>query len=664
MRYKCEPPIQFLRLILMYFIQVFLFSLIAFTLFASSIHAATHDQNYELQRKIFSDAEHLLRTNRQHQYKNQLSKLRTYPLLPYLIYQDYKKRLSYISSQQITTFSDRYADTPLAKKLEREWLINLSKHRRWDDFLNHYKKSNSTSLQCIHLRALYHTGEKKRALSLVKPLWLVAKSQPKPCDSLFKTWQSSQYFSADYAWQRFQLAMKKGKYQLARYLLRLTTGQQKRWAEQWYQLRRHPERIKRMQFNGLDNEINKDIVRYAIKRWARYDAPQAWRNLRDLSQKYQLSNDDITKLERRVALASLLQREELENPEIAKVISHPKNGDLQEWRIRAALTVGDWQSTQEWLGRLTPAKQALPSWQYWQARTAEMLAPENPAGFKPLYQALAQQRHYYGFLAADKIKADYQLNHQSITTVDAQVATLRQLPAFIRARELLLLNKLVDARREWRNAIKQMNSLQQVQAAKLAAEWGWHDRAIHTVAQTPYRDDIELRFPLAHRQQVLKQAKHNSIDPSWVMSVIRQESAFMPDAKSNRGALGLMQIMPRTGKEIGRLIKSPLHNTANLLQSDLNIKFGSAYLKKNMQRLQQNMVAATASYNAGYGNVRKWLPKEKSITADRWVESIRFSETRNYVQNIMAYIVIYDQRLGRPTIRISERMPDIQPRKK
>lgn len=632
--------------------------------FSPTAMSSSAESDFSQQRALFVEAEMLLRKNKRSKYRALLQRLEGYPLQPYLIYDDYTERLNYISAEQVTSFTTRFSDTPLARRLQHAWLKRLAKNRRWQDYRDHYPANGNVELECLYLRALYHTGDKSLAMSQVKPLWLVAKSQPKACDSLFNTWlDDEQYFKPEFAWQRFQLAMGKGRYRLARYLIRHIDGDHKRLAERWYQLRRQPERVIQLDLDGQPDALARKIISYGIKRLARYDAALAWQHWQQLAPQYPFSTDERSSIKRRLALSSLLQNEALDSPNVEQVISAPGNTDLQEWRIRAALTVGDWPAVQEWLTRLSPEKQALPRWQYWMIRSDEVLNPERREATQAGYRQLAQKRRYYGFLAADRIGDEYQFEHQTLDSSSEQISSLQQIPAFLRARELFLLNRAVDARREWRYATQQMNTIQQAQAALLADKWGWHDRAIHTVARTPYRDDLELRFPLAHQQQVLNEAEKHQIDPAWVMAVIRQESAFMPDARSRQGAMGLMQIMPKTGQEIGRLLKNPLRNTSNLLQTGLNIQFGTAYLKRNLQRLQGNPVSATAAYNAGYGNVRKWLPKEGPIEADRWVETIRFNETRNYVQNIMAYAAIYDQRLNRPTIRLSERMPAIEPRK-
>ncbi len=132
----------------------------------------------------------------------------------------------------------------------------------------------------------------------------------------------------------------------------------------------------------------------------------------------------------------------------------------------------------------------------------------------------------------------------------------------------------------------------------------------------------------------------------------------MPDARSSAGALGLMQLMPATGKQTAKLLKSPLSHVNDLLDIDKNIQIGSAYLRHVLDKNDDHQALATASYNAGPTRDRQWLP-DTTQKADIWVENIPFTETRNYVQQVMAYSAIFGQRLGRAIVPLHERMPDV-----
>ena len=140
-----------------------------------------------------------------------------------------------------------------------------------------------------------------------------------------------------------------------------------------------------------------------------------------------------------------------------------------------------------------------------------------------------------------------------------------------------------------------------------------------------------------------------------------QESAFNKDARSPAGAMGLMQLMPKTGLATARKYSIPLGNTKLLYQPDKNITIGSTYLREVMDQYDKNIILASAAYNAGPHRVDRWLPKEDAQSADSWIALIPYRETRTYVQRILAYIAIYDWRLERPVAPLREHMPVIQP---
>ena len=132
-----------------------------------------------------------------------------------------------------------------------------------------------------------------------------------------------------------------------------------------------------------------------------------------------------------------------------------------------------------------------------------------------------------------------------------------------------------------------------------------------------------------------------------------------PHARSPVGALGLMQLMPGTGRNVARQLATALDDLSELLQPETNIRFGSHYLNEVLARFDNNPVLATAAYNAGPHRVERWFPEQASLDADIWIDTMPFYETRGYVRRVMAYAVFYDQRLERPIRRLSERMPAV-----
>ena len=181
------------------------------------------------------------------------------------------------------------------------------------------------------------------------------------------------------------------------------------------------------------------------------------------------------------------------------------------------------------------------------------------------------------------------------------------------------------------------------------------------MAKSQHLDDLELRFPILFRDMVEDSAQKSEIDPSWVYGVMRQESAFVTDARSVAGALGLMQLMPQTGRQTGRRLNLNINSNSAILKVENNLRLGAGYLKNVLDVNNGHQVLATASYNAGPHRVKGWLPKADNLDADAWVESIPFNETRNYVKNVLGFTMVYAYRLGNTRLRLQDRMSPVLP---
>jgi len=108
-------------------------------------------------------------------------------------------------------------------------------------------------------------------------------------------------------------------------------------------------------------------------------------------------------------------------------------------------------------------------------------------------------------------------------------------------------------------------------------------------------------------------------------------------------------LMPATAAATARTIGEPIPATSALFEPDVNVHIASRHLVELLERYDGNRVLAAAAYNAGANRVDRWLRDRPARPADIWIESIPFAETRDYVQNVMAFSYIYGQRLGHPT---------------
>ena len=150
---------------------------------------------------------------------------------------------------------------------------------------------------------------------------------------------------------------------------------------------------------------------------------------------------------------------------------------------------------------------------------------------------------------------------------------------------------------------------------------------------------LKALFPLGYSKQVFILAKTNKIEPALVFALIREESHFNPKAVSSAGALGLMQIMPFTAKDVALRKKISLQGK-NLKDINLNLTLGLSYLAWELKRFQGNKSYALAAYNGGGSNVRKWQ-KNQQKDFDYWLEAIPFLETKNYVKKVIRSYYIY-----------------------
>lgn len=150
-------------------------------------------------------------------------------------------------------------------------------------------------------------------------------------------------------------------------------------------------------------------------------------------------------------------------------------------------------------------------------------------------------------------------------------------------------------------------------------------------------------YPIKYKEEVERAAENYSVDPYIIYSVIKQESNFKADASSNKGASGLMQLLPATAEEVAVSMNSIDEASFDIYDAETNIYIGVKYLSELIQRYDGNLYIAIAAYNAGMGNVDKWYEKPYSQydTIDEVIEKIEYKETKTYVINIVNYYNMY-----------------------
>jgi len=164
----------------------------------------------------------------------------------------------------------------------------------------------------------------------------------------------------------------------------------------------------------------------------------------------------------------------------------------------------------------------------------------------------------------------------------------------------------------------------------------------------------ELLFPMPYQTDLVRNAKLQNLDPYMVAALIRQESEFNPKAISHKNACGLTQIMPATGRQLARKDGVRRFRTSMLFQPSTNLKLGSRYLRSILDQWGGKWEETLASYNAGKTHVDDWVNWASFQEPAEFVETIPFTETREYVQAVLRNAAIYKRLYGTPSVAAAE----------
>lgn len=587
--------------------------------------------------------------------------LKDYPLYPYLEYRELKKRLDTASSSEVSKFLKNYSGSGPAYLLRARWLSRLAAEGRWVEVIKSYdKRDDSDKLRCLVLDALIHTDNSDLAYSHTEEVWLHGDALPDACDSVFESWRKAGNMESILVWKRIELAMKSGHVKLAGHLGKYLSAADKKWLNRWIHMRKSPS--KALSSLSGSHPFKAEIIGYGLRRLGNRNPEEALLRWKQLMKKGDYSADDRCEIDQGLAQALYTEAGKKAYSFYLKTGTCSNHPALLQARLRAALLRQDWKQLLTWIDAMPDELRKQQLWRYWKARALEQTG--YTAAATALFNSIVKDRSFYAYLASDHISAPYKYAHEKTPVDIAEISRMRNDAAMLRMRELQQLGRHVDLRREWRQQMQLLDESAMQAAAVVFNTWGMLDRAIFTLSKSDSWDDMEIRFPLEHRNLVEEYAHLRGIDVSWAYAILRQESAFMAEIKSTAGAHGLMQLLPATARQVARQYKMKSPSVSDLSAPATNIALGTGYLGMMMEKFSRSMALSTAAYNAGPGAVKKWLkhrPDNKPLSADIWVELIPYEETRKYVKRVMTYATIYDMRLGVEQMTISDRLGVIPP---
>lgn len=601
------------------------------------------------ERLYYLEAQKALNKNQLARYQLILPKLKNYPLLPYLEYQELGDRLMALPRAEVDQFFARHNSSWLGERMRHRWLRTLAIKELWPDYLRYYDANlTDPELACLNIRARLATGDKS-ALKDVETLWNVGRPQSKSCDPVFAEWRKAGMLTPDLLWSRHAKAVKADEIALATSMAQDMAPEQQKLAIQYENVAQNPRLILRTEQFSNRNAEARAVIILGLESYAQTSATEALRLWQVFASRGYFSDSERSQVNYTIARQLLRQ----DQGDLAERLVADSPGlsqpDLLEALIREALHRQDWEKSLHWILRLPAETRNSERWSYWLARVMEELKMPETGGKKPrdLYVEVANTRSFYGFMASDRLGLAYSLRDYPLSISRELMAQVETNPGIERAREFYSLGDYAAATREWVYTTHHFDSTEKMVAAgRIADRWGWYRQAIQTMQDSDYMDDLSVRFPIPFHENVKAAARQSEIDPHFIFAITKQESAFNTDAKSPVGAMGLMQLMPTTAKSTAK--KAGLNfNQQDLLRADKNIVLGSRYLNELLASFSGNRILVAAAYNAGPTRVKQWLNRDgDKLPYDVWIETIPYKETRLYVQNILSFAVIYGYRTG------------------
>ena len=573
----------------------------------------------------------------------------------------------------VERFLQKNAGEFVADRLRVDWLKQLGKTGNWDGFARLISTgggfdTDDSEIACYRTTLAAKTAS-NAALSAPRGVW--EERLTEACADAFSALARRNQVSADDALWRFRTTADGGTFLAGARTAEGLSADNRPSTEVLQRAHASPEAFLNA---GLawSSRPHRQAGLYALTKLARSDVAKArsvWSGIRskftDEEQRYaagQLAYASARRLDTMEAM--IWFKRAGDEPTMTRL------GDWQAaWIARAALRAGAWSEVLRAINAMSPVPSAAqtgvadPAWKYWKARALTELSDK--AGAQTIYADLATEFSFYGLLAAEEISAPLPspltLKAGAVKPTTEELRRFDQSAAAKRVLKLSELGLRADAAREWYSVVKDFNDADSLIAAEWMRRKGIWDRSINTAERTKTQHDFGLRYQMPYAAEIKKAATQAALDHPLVFGLIRQESRFWADAVSSAGALGLMQVMPATGKWIAAQMKASDYRPSQLADVSVNTGFGAFYLRTVLDQMGGSEPMAAASYNAGPGRARAWRadgPLEGAIYA----ESIPFNETRDYVRKVLANAVWYAQLSGNGNTSIKSRLGIIAPK--
>jgi len=585
-----------------------------------------------------------------------------YPLHDYLIHERLRERFeretpSAADVATVEAFASASGDSVLAGRLLRTLQTRFAETGQWRNVLAMRASPLVSTPPCRTLVAREATDPPAAFDESTLALWISPANRPAACEAALASLEARAALPVSAVWERIYAAMAANRPDVATAASRRLSSADRRPVNGWIGAMDGPVQYLATGALDADTALNRRIIADLVMRWSRKDTPAAigfWQGARS---RFAFSEELRHDTDRALAMRAAYRRLPEAEAWLDGFEARPDDLELMEWRIRTSLLAGNWPEVLRRIERLPIEEQDEDHWAYWVARAHEMAGRAEQA--RPIYERLAELQSWHGFLSAERLGRPHAIVSVPIEVSAGTLARLADEPGLLRAREYHRVDLASEGRREWSAWSGGERASDDIAAAAVLADrWGLADRAIFSAGRAGARQALALRFPILHLEAIEREAAAHDLDPALVLGVTRRESAWIADIRSSAGAVGLMQLMPATASDVARR-RGEKDWDGDLTDPELNIAFGTFYLAHVSDRFDGHRALAAASYNAGPHRARQWLPADAPMEADRWIDTIPYTETRRYVRAVLAYAAIYQQRLRGEAYGLLERLPPV-----
>ncbi|MCB1927640.1 MAG: lytic transglycosylase domain-containing protein [Rhodocyclaceae bacterium] len=555
-------------------------------------------------------------------------------------------------------FVRRHEDSVLAERLREAWIRRSADDGDWPAVLARFRdvRAPDRDVECHYLHGRLLLGDRS-AVGPALDLWRDSPRVVEACEPVFRRLVTDGQVDREDIWQRLRWALSLGRAGDAKVMAAWLDPASAPDASRIDAALKKPVAfVDRLPVNFSTTRTGRELALAALARVASDDAAQAHFRLQRLFDRFK-SNE-------RAFVYGILgwRGAEQHLPDAIKWYRAAGDAPLTEeqhaWRVRAALRATDWKAVRSAIEALPERMRGEPAWIYWHGRS--LAAMNDDAGAVYQYARIADGADFYGLLAAEELGRSFEPPPTQPAQRQAARERVRSDQGLQRALALFRLDMRTEGVREWNWALQDQDDDFLIAAAALAAESGVYDRAINTAERVSRQPDMGLRYLAPYRELIEPQARAQGLELSWVYGLMRQESRFVPAARSSAGAQGLMQIMPATGRWVARKIGVRGFNVNWLREPQNNVMIGTHYMRMVMEGLDHHPVLASAGYNAGPGRARRWRD-QRPLEGAIYAETIPFDETRRYVKQVMANAVVYGALFESKPQSLKARLGTIRP---